>query len=80
MLDLVTFEYTNHKGIDSTRVVRPIRLWFGSTAWHTDAQYLLEAFDLGKLGTRDFAMCNVRNWRVSSKEDVEKYKNQSQIK
>lgn len=35
MHDLVSFTYFNHKGEHAQRRVRPIRIWFGSTAWHT---------------------------------------------
>jgi len=62
-LDLVRFEYVNYKGERSVRRVKPIRLWFGSTGWHPEAQYLLEAFDLDKQSTRDFAMSEISNWK-----------------
>jgi hypothetical protein len=43
--------------------VRPIRLWFGSTAWHSEPQWLMECFDLDRMGTRDYAMAGVHGWR-----------------
>lgn len=67
-LDLVTFNYVNHRGEKSQRRVRPIRLWHGSTAWHSQPQWLLEAFDLDKMETRDFAMEFVVGWRVLTPE------------
>lgn len=60
--DVVTFDYTNHRGEQSRRVVRPIRIWYGSTAWHPEAQWMLEGFDVGKSATRDFIMSQIRNW------------------
>lgn len=57
--NLVSFIYTNHRGETERRRVLPIRLWFGSTAWHRNAQWLLEAFCLDKQATRDFALSNV---------------------
>jgi predicted DNA-binding transcriptional regulator YafY len=64
MLDIVQFEYRNHRGEEATRTVRPIRLWFGSTAWHPEPQWLLECFDLDKQATRDYAMSGVLSpWR-----------------
>lgn len=63
MNDLVRFEYVNHDGKAGTRLVRPIRTWFGSTAWHPEPQWLLEAFDLDKRQTRDFAHSAIANWR-----------------
>lgn len=59
MSDLVEFNYRNHRNEIATRHVRPIRIWFGSTAWHRESQWFLEAFDLDKQATRDFAMANM---------------------
>jgi predicted DNA-binding transcriptional regulator YafY len=70
MNDLVRFTYTNHKGEVASRLVRPIRLWWGSTAWHREAQWLLEAFDLDKRATRDFAMSELRDWERASATDL----------
>jgi len=64
--DLVTFSYTNHKGRNADRYVRPIRIWFGSTAWYPTPQWLLEAVDLEKLATRDFAMDKIRDWEKAT--------------
>lgn len=55
-LSLVRFDYRNYKGEVETRLVRPIRLWFGSTCYHPEPQWLLEAVDLERKETRDFAM------------------------
>lgn len=60
---IVEFWYLNYKGVSSLRRVRPIRIWFGCTAWHREAQWLLEAFDVEKLATRDFAMSGIISWR-----------------
>lgn len=57
--DVVQFVYRNHRGEVAIRTVRPIRVWFGSTAWHPEAQWLLEVFDLDKQQTRDYAMAGV---------------------
>lgn len=61
MNDLVTFIYVNHRGECGTRRARPIRLWFGSTAWHPEPQWLMEAFDLDRQATRDFAEAGKRS-------------------
>lgn len=60
--DLVYVRYINHRGETACRLVRPIRLWFGSTAWHPEPQWLMECFDVQKGETRDFAMSNVLTW------------------
>lgn len=56
---LVQFTYRNHRSETALRTARPIRIWFGSTAFHADAQWLLEAWDLGRRATRDFALANI---------------------
>lgn len=66
--NLVQFTYTNHRGETSLRKILPIRLWFGSTAWHPDPQWLLEGFDLDKQATRDFAMEGVKDWKRIERE------------
>lgn len=64
-LTIVTFLYRNHKGEEEMRAVRPIRIYFGSTAYHREAQWLLEAFDLDKMATRDFAMSGILSpWQL----------------
>lgn len=64
LMDLVEFLYTNHKDRTAIRHVRPIRIWFGSTAWYPNPQWLLEAFDLDKMATRDFALSSMELWGV----------------
>lgn len=57
--DVLTFWYTNHEGKKSLRRVVPIHVYFGSTEWHPEQQYLLRAFDLDKLAMRDFAVVDM---------------------
>lgn len=61
--DIVQFDYVNHRGRPALRTVRPIRIFFGSTAWYPESCWLLEAFDLDKLATRDFAIAKITKWR-----------------
>jgi predicted DNA-binding transcriptional regulator YafY len=56
---IVRFHYRNHKGREAIRTVRPIRIWYGSTGFHQDAQWLLECFDIDKQETRDYAMSGI---------------------
>lgn len=73
-MDIVTFIYTNYKGITAQRVVRPIRLWFGSTAWYPEAQWLLESFCLDKQATRDFGMKGIHSstWKMATQEEIDR--------
>lgn len=53
---VMVLEYTNHRGERGHRRVIPQRVWFGSTTWHPDEQWLLEAYDVDRGAQRDFAM------------------------
>lgn len=59
MCDQVTFLYRNHRGEELTRWVIPVTMWFGSTAWHPEAQWFMKAVCLDRRQTRDFAMSGV---------------------
>ncbi len=65
MKDIANVLYTNHRGEQAWRTIRPIRLWFGSTAYHPEPQWLLECFDLKKQATRDYAMSGIACWNVA---------------
>ncbi|MCM1507950.1 MAG: hypothetical protein NC177_12580 [Ruminococcus flavefaciens] len=60
---LVSFKYINYKGKLSIRRVRPIEIWFGSTNYHSENQWLLKAFDIDKNDYRNFAMKDIQEWR-----------------
>lgn len=51
-----TFIYTNYRGETAERRIIPLEVWFGSTDWHPEPQWLLKAFDCEKKATRDFAL------------------------
>lgn len=66
-LTIASFRYRNHRGEEAVRTVRPIRIWFGCTAYHREAGWLLEAFCLDRRETRDFALGNiVGGWERSA--------------
>ena len=50
------FGYTNWRGEYARRRVRPVRLYHGSTEWHPEPQWLMEAYDADKGGLRAFAV------------------------
>lgn len=52
----VTVTYTNYRGETATRKIQPSRLFWGSTEWHPEPQWLLEAWDFGKSAVRVFAL------------------------
>lgn len=51
--------YTNWKRETRERLIEPIEIWFGSTRWHPDEQWLLKAIDVEKQEERDFAMTQI---------------------
>lgn len=55
----VLIGYTNYRGEYSRRKIVPARVWFGSTEWHPEEQWLLEAYDVEKGAVRDFALRDV---------------------
>lgn len=52
----ITLTYTNWKGETAQRTIIPRRVWWGSTEWHPEPQWLLTAFDVDKEAERDFAL------------------------
>jgi predicted DNA-binding transcriptional regulator YafY len=64
----VSIKYTNWRGETSIRSIVPLKIWFGSTEWHKDNQWLLKAFDIDKDAERDFTLSDIQNWNVQSVE------------
>lgn len=52
----VKLTYTNWRGETSERTIVPLSIWFGSTDWHPEPQWLLKAIDTEKGAERDFAL------------------------
>lgn len=52
----VKLTYTNWRGETSERTITPKTVYFGSTEWHPEPQWLLRAFDHDKRAERDFAL------------------------
>jgi len=66
----VVIKYTNYLGETTERHIIPIRIYFGSTQYHQEAQWLLEAFDLDRDVVRTFALKSVLGWESKPKELV----------
>jgi hypothetical protein len=64
---VVTILYTNHRGETAERRIIPRRLRFGSSPWHPDEQWLLDAVDVEKDQRRTFAMKDVQRWGSTGK-------------
>lgn len=50
------FHYTNYKGETAYRKVRAMSVFFGTTQWHPEPQWMMQAIDLDKGEYREFAM------------------------
>lgn len=61
--------YTNHRGEKGWRRIRPIKLWFGDTAWHAGNQWFLKATDLEKGELRSFAVKDIESWSKAGPPD-----------
>ena len=48
--------YTNWKGEKRERVIEPRHIYFGSTEYHKEPQFLIEALDVEKNEVRHFAL------------------------
>ena len=59
---IVKIIYTNYKGETAERTIIPLELWFGSTEYHKEEQWLLKAFDLEKKAERNFAVKDIKSW------------------
>jgi hypothetical protein len=51
----------NWKGIPGHRKIQVARIYFGSTEYHPEEQWLLEALDIDKKEYRIFAMKDMSN-------------------
>lgn len=65
---IVNILYTNYKGETALRKIIPERIWFGSTEWHPEDQWLLDAHDLEKDALRNFAMKDIQQWQAEEQQ------------
>lgn len=54
--------YTNWQGETRWRLIQPLGIYFGSTEWHKEKQWLLLATDLETGFMRSFAMSDIKEW------------------
>ncbi|MDI9408721.1 MAG: hypothetical protein QM523_05695 [Candidatus Pacebacteria bacterium] len=62
---LVSIDYTNYRGERSFRKIIPVMVRYGSTDWHPEPQWLLDAFDVEKEAERSFALKDIHQWQSS---------------
>jgi hypothetical protein len=60
---IVEIDYTNWKGVRSTRRIQPLgTVKFEKSDYHPEKQWVIEALDLDKNETRSFAMKDIHSW------------------
>lgn len=59
--DKIEFDYLNWKDEKSHRRIEVGELYYGSSEWHPQKQWLLEGYDLDKKATRIFALKDMGN-------------------
>ena len=62
--EVVSIVYTNYRGETNERKIVPKKLWFGSTEYHKEEQWLLDAYDLNKKAQRTFAITDIKSWKT----------------
>ena len=62
--EVVSIVYTNYRGETNERKIVPKKLWFGSTEYHKEKQWLLDAFDMNKKAERTFAITDIKSWEI----------------
>lgn len=51
--------YNNHRGEIATRHIKPLCLKYGTTPYHKEPQWLLDAYDHDKFALRTFALSDM---------------------
>jgi predicted DNA-binding transcriptional regulator YafY len=55
----ILIDYTNWKGRRSIRTIEPLNIWWGSTLYHPEPQWLLNANDMDSGEIRTFAIKDI---------------------
>lgn len=58
----ILIDYTNYRNERGIREIVPSLLYWGTTKFHQERQWLLHALDIEKDAARDFAMEDVHSW------------------
>jgi predicted DNA-binding transcriptional regulator YafY len=66
----VVIDYTNHRGERSKRVIEPLaeHFHYARNDYHTEPQWLLDAFDVCKGEMRTFAVKDIHSWQPFDNE------------
>ena len=61
--EVVEIEYKNWRGETNKTKILPEHIFFGSTEWHSEEQWFLNAYDLELDSYRDFPLNEILKWR-----------------
>ena len=61
----IKVRYKNWRGEVAVRTIIPQRVYWGSTEWHPEEQWLLEVIDIDTHVMRVFAMADVQEWFIN---------------
>jgi predicted DNA-binding transcriptional regulator YafY len=64
-VEAVSIRYRNYRGEEGIRRIRPSHIWFGSTSWHPEPQWLMDAVDLEKGAERSFALADILDFNCT---------------
>lgn len=56
---VLSFPYTNHRGVNETRRVVFLGLDYGSNVFYPEPQWLMRTFDLDRKDYRSFALAKI---------------------
>jgi hypothetical protein len=56
-------DYLNHRNSQRPRTILPLLVRWGSTEWHPEPGWILEAYDFEKHAQRSFACKNIIKWK-----------------
>jgi predicted DNA-binding transcriptional regulator YafY len=64
---LVEIDYSDHLGRRTKRRFIPTRLFFGTTEWHPEEQWLVAVWDIERQFERSIAMPDIHTWSPAPK-------------
>lgn len=53
--------YTNWRGETGIRNIIPVKIYYGSTEWHKENGWLMEAYDLDRKAIRVYSMKDIKS-------------------
>lgn len=64
--DEVLISYTNWRQERRERRVLPLRMWVGTSPWHSERQWFVQATDCETGEQRDFALKDIHSWKPTT--------------